>query len=942
MLMHYKLSSIFLLLLPIGIVHASSGSGGGGGDREIFPREASDLPTVYHPFNPAVKFRRVEVVSESTKRGYFTNPHEPAGGNPERAPQRVLHLDSALQALPCDTSVVGATADRRHMITSTEEWPHRAHGCLIIRFAQQIYGGSGVLVGPRHLLTCAHNVYWPEKKIWAERIQFYPALKNGDAPYDGFNVVGAYILKAWLASEDADAQDLALLVFQQPVGLTLGFHGVACYPERILRSGKVHVTGYPGDKGGQQMWTMSGLLDTISDEGFTYDIDTAAGQSGGAISLLDLDENPYVVGVHTRGGSTRNSGLRLSLAKWKWIVERMAASGDVYEEDPLSGDAALSERDPWLNQFSGDERNCLQMALASREGCELQRGAKAGNPKVQTRFARVLLSHWNGDPSANKMAVHWLRLAAGSGEFEAKRILRGMALIWTDTSLTRLPTFQEMSSLLSCLRGEADERQYELAMQGSASAQVTLAKKLLENWESIPQDHRLSLYLLHLAAGQQETEALSLLERLRAGQAVAGYENFSTLEEIHALFKIITGHRNGLALYQAAMEGNPYVQTYLAKQLIKSQQNIAQDNRLVIYLLQLAARRNSGTCARDVLRSAGLKNPCGLYASVYPNHEEIWSMMQTTEGDDGLALYRTATEGGRPMQIRLPADESSPYYMMQNAKYVTEKIGDPAVQKELAQRLLSNWECALTDRIARAPTGPTDLSVIRLLVDEALVQPQSLHLDNWTVDQVIYALYHLRSATEWNDSTRSLSATLKAQILQLKEMYRSTRQNSTESRRVIFFKGDNWFIVHWLKRAALSDPDARQALESIASDRRMLHSGLELATEDMERCLTLEEIRCFSESTKTEATQQLYFSAIDNDSRAQALFGKMLLEHWSDLPQNNRLAVHWLQKAAAQQEAEAQKILRQMNLFWGTTSDQRDKQIAERDFGISIETCDRA
>ena len=115
--------------------------------------------------------------------------------------------------------------------------------------------------------------------------------------------------------------------------------------------------------------------------------------------------------------------------------------------------------------------------------------------------------------------------------------------------------------------------------------------------------------------------------------------------------------------------------------------------------------------------------------------------------------------------------------------------------------------------------------------------------------------------------------------------------------------------MHWLKRAALSNPEARQALESIASDRRMLHSGLELATEDMERCLTLAEIRCFSESTKTEATQQLYFSVVDNDSRAQTLFGKMLLEHWSDLPQNNRLAVHWLQKAAVQNITANESLL---------------------------------
>ena len=69
----------------------------------------------------------------------------------------------------------------RTCITETMQYPYSAIGMLAMRFKDQNknqdYFGTGFLVGPNIVLTCAHNCY----SVFhgkAREITFYPAL-NG-------------------------------------------------------------------------------------------------------------------------------------------------------------------------------------------------------------------------------------------------------------------------------------------------------------------------------------------------------------------------------------------------------------------------------------------------------------------------------------------------------------------------------------------------------------------------------------------------------------------------------------------------------------------------------------------------------------------------------------------------------------------------------------------
>ena len=142
----------------------------------------------------------------------------------------------------------------------------------------------------------------------------------------------------------------------------------------------------------------------------------------------------------------------------------------------------------------------------------------------------------------------------------------------------------------------------------------------------------------------------------------------------------------------------------------------------------------------------------------------------------------------------------------------------------------------------------------------------------------------------------------------------------------------------------MSDPTVRKELEDLECDRAEVSmNGLDLSTFEIDYCLTLEEMRCLLATTQIEAGQRLYYSAVVAEKPiAQSQFGKMLLQHWTGEPQDNRLAICWLEHAAQRHEPEAQKILKHMNLHW--TWKERgvieEEEIASRVLRINLRKCE--
>jgi V8-like Glu-specific endopeptidase len=233
--------------------------------------------------------------------------------------------------------------DGRTRVNNTTQWPYLFHSQLAMTFPDEDspYGGSGILVGPQHILTAAHNIYNQDKKAWAQKVVARLALNDNLAPYGEAMAKRIYTFKGWIDQGDT-AHDMALLVLNKPIGYNTGWCGLLAATTKDLQNDPVNITGYPGDKGFNQMWSMSGPLKAIQAEELIYEIDTYGGQSGSGI-WLNKWGSPYVVGVHTRGGNLvaniGNFGVRLSYQKAKQVISWMndtLALKDQIKEQPVS------------------------------------------------------------------------------------------------------------------------------------------------------------------------------------------------------------------------------------------------------------------------------------------------------------------------------------------------------------------------------------------------------------------------------------------------------------------------------------------------------------------------------------------------------------------------------------------------------------------------------
>lgn len=80
--------------------------------------------------------------------------------------------------------------------------------------------------------------------------------------------------------------------------------------ESQLKSLRLNIVGYPGDKTHGTMWGDTNQLTRVYDRQLKYAIDTYGGQSGAAV----MTSKGEVVGVHNYGGSDGNLASRITPA----------------------------------------------------------------------------------------------------------------------------------------------------------------------------------------------------------------------------------------------------------------------------------------------------------------------------------------------------------------------------------------------------------------------------------------------------------------------------------------------------------------------------------------------------------------------------------------------------------------------------------------------------
>jgi hypothetical protein len=170
--------------------------------------------------------------------------------------------------------------------------------------------GSGVLIGPRVVLTAGHIVPW-DGTTWG--MQFVPAY------YDGNSLIGAGTT-SWVSdavgwdtsfrSRMPNSQDIAVLRLFEPLGTALGYFGAKTYSPSWNNQGSFYLMGYPAaianaDRPSYEMGipvlnvNQSGNFSEIEHHG-----DNTGGDSGGPFWAFWPDGFPYAVGTNSGGESS--------------------------------------------------------------------------------------------------------------------------------------------------------------------------------------------------------------------------------------------------------------------------------------------------------------------------------------------------------------------------------------------------------------------------------------------------------------------------------------------------------------------------------------------------------------------------------------------------------------------------------------------------------------
>jgi glutamyl endopeptidase len=214
--------------------------------------------------------------------------------------------------------------DNRVRINPTTAYPWRAICALKITAKDgSKWIGTGWLISPRTVITAGHCVYMHDHGGWAKSIEVIPALNDGIRPYQSGSSSNLKSTTGWVQSKNRDNDYGAIILpANYRPGATAGYFGYGVKDDSYLMSSVLNISGYPGDKGGNQQWFMALKPKSVSSRVITYDIDTMGGQSGAPV-WVKVGEARMCVGIHTNGHTSGNSATRIvsavynNLLAWK-------------------------------------------------------------------------------------------------------------------------------------------------------------------------------------------------------------------------------------------------------------------------------------------------------------------------------------------------------------------------------------------------------------------------------------------------------------------------------------------------------------------------------------------------------------------------------------------------------------------------------------------------
>jgi V8-like Glu-specific endopeptidase len=176
--------------------------------------------------------------------------------------------------------------------------------------------GSGVMIGPRHLLTVSHVIDWTAPDGFAaDWVRFTPSFFDGGAPFG--EAFGERIY--WYVKEDGDGFisgnegnfDYVVVVLDRRLGERTGWMGARGYDDDWDSLDAWSHMGYPADlNSGQRPTWQGGFRIDGSDaaaQSILHKADVFPGQSGGPVfGFWAGDVGPRAVAVQSWQNSSNN------------------------------------------------------------------------------------------------------------------------------------------------------------------------------------------------------------------------------------------------------------------------------------------------------------------------------------------------------------------------------------------------------------------------------------------------------------------------------------------------------------------------------------------------------------------------------------------------------------------------------------------------------------
>ncbi len=169
--------------------------------------------------------------------------------------------------------------------------------------------GTACFISPRVLLTCGHSVFMnpvrsedETRRGWVHSIRVMPGRNGSDLPFGSAISSRFHTAHGWTRNAIPE-YDYAAIVLDSgdDLGSRTGRFGLGSYSDKTLRSARLNLSGYPGDKGnGAEQWYMAGGVAQVSPRQIFYTIDTAGGQSGSAVYRIAGGQR-RIVRVHAYG-----------------------------------------------------------------------------------------------------------------------------------------------------------------------------------------------------------------------------------------------------------------------------------------------------------------------------------------------------------------------------------------------------------------------------------------------------------------------------------------------------------------------------------------------------------------------------------------------------------------------------------------------------------------